>query len=134
MSLFRGKKAKKSERGIALIVALMMLLLISAAMMGMIMMSNTETNVSANFRDQQTAYFAAQAGIEEIRDRMRSGATNYLGGTLPTALPGAPNGIMYITNPASGKTVTPWLTTGTNYPDNEICKEVTCTNGVPTGT
>jgi Tfp pilus assembly protein PilX len=134
--LFRGKKAKTSERGIALIVALMMLALISAALMGMIMMSNTETNVSANFRDEQTAFFAAKAGIEEVRDRMRSGATNPLGGSsLPTALPGATNGVVYITNQASGETITPWLTTGTNYPDNEICKEVTtCTNGVPTGT
>jgi len=135
MILFRGKKAKTSERGIALIVALLMLLLISAALMGMIMMSNTETNVSANFRDEQTAFFASKAGIEEIRDRLRSGATNSLSGSIPTtALPGATNGVLYITNPASGETVTPWLPLGTNYPDTEICKEVTCTSGVPTGT
>src|SRR6266850_119888 len=68
MILFRGKKPKTSEQGITLILALLMLLLISAVLMGMIMMSNTETNVSANF------------------------------------------------------------------PDDEICKEVTCVSGAPTGT
>jgi len=138
MIVFHGKKAKTSERGIALIVALMLLLLISAALMGMIMMSNTETNISANFRDEQTAFFGARAGLEEVRDRLRSGATNTLTANTfftlsPMPLPGAANGILYVTNPASGETVTPWLTTGTNYPDTEICKEVTCSSGVPTG-
>src|SRR3977135_3077685 len=135
MILFRGKKPKTSQQGIALIFALLVLLLISAVLMGMVMMSNTETNVSANFRDEQTAFFASKAGIEEIRDRMRASATDTLGATIPTtALPGATNGILYITNPASGETVTPWLPLGTNYPDDEICKEVTCASGVPTGT
>ena len=132
---FRGKKHKASEQGIALILALMVLLLLSAVLMGMIMMSNTETNVSSNFRDEQTAFFASKAGIEEVRDRMRSAATNSLSTFLPTtALPGATNGVLYITNPAAGETVSPWQTTGTNFPDDEICKEVTCTSGVPTGT
>jgi Tfp pilus assembly protein PilX len=134
MNIFRGKKSRASERGIALIVALMVLLLLSAALMGMIMMSNTETNVSANFRDEQTAFFGSKAGIEETRDRMRSGATNSLSSNLPaTALPGGANGVLYVTNPGSGETVTPWLPLGNNSPDNEICQEVTCTGGVPAG-
>jgi Tfp pilus assembly protein PilX len=135
MILFRGKKPKTSQQGIALIFALMVLLLLSAILMGMVMMSNTETNVSANFRDEQTAFFASKAGIEEVRDRMRAPATNSLSPFLPTtALPGATNGVLYITNPVAGETITPWLPLGTNYPDDEICKEVTCVSGVPTGT
>jgi Tfp pilus assembly protein PilX len=138
MIIIHGKKPNTSERGIALIVALMLLMLISAALMGMIMMSNTETNVSSNFRDEQTAFFASKAGIEEVRDRMRSSAANTLTTntffTLATTpLPGAANGVLYVTNPAAGETDTPWLPLGTNYPDDEICKEVTCTSGVPTG-
>ena len=131
---FRSRNANRSERGIALILALLVLLLVSAVLMGMILMSNTETNISANFRDEQTAYFASKAGIEEVRDRMRPTATNSLSSNIPTtALPGAANGVLYIINPASGETVTPWLPLGTNYPDTEICKEVTCASGVPTG-
>ena len=134
MKTFRGEIYKRSERGVALILALLVLLLVSAVLMGMIMMSNTETNVSSNFRDEQTAFFASKAGVEETRDRMRSTATNSLSTFLPvTALPGATNGVLYITNPAAGETVTPWQTTGTHYPDDEICKEVTCSSGTPTG-
>src|SRR5205823_2355022 len=79
MIVFHAKNSRTPERGVALVVALLMLMLISAALMGMIMMSNTETNISSNFRDEQTAFFSSKGGIEEI------------------------------------------------------CKEVTCTGGVPTG-
>ena len=134
----RRTKSKASERGVALIVALLTLLLISAVLMGMIVASNSETSISTNFRDEQVAFFAARAAIEEIRDRMRPSATNTLSTTAyftaaTTPLPGAVNGVLYVTNPTGGETVTPWLTTGTNYPDDEICKEVTCVAGVPAG-
>jgi Tfp pilus assembly protein PilX len=137
MNIFRANKLKKSERGIALILALLVLLLISAVLMGMVMMSNTETNVSANFRDEQTAFFASKAGVEEVRDRLRTAATNTVSASIPaTALPGAAGGILYIINPAAGETVTPWLTTGTNYPDDEICKELpaACGSNLAVGT
>src|SRR5947207_5376987 len=81
MIVFRGKNSRTPERGVALVVALLMLLLISAALMGMVMMSNTETNISSNFRDEQTAFFSSKGGIEEVRDRLRSGATDSLGGS-----------------------------------------------------
>jgi hypothetical protein len=131
-------KSKASERGVALIIVLLTLLLISAVLMGMIVASNSETNISSNFRDEQTAFFAARAGVEEVRDRLRPGAPNTLATTayftaLPTPLPGAINGVLYVTNPTGGETVAPWLTTGTNYPDDEICKELTCVGGVPVG-
>jgi Tfp pilus assembly protein PilX len=137
MIALEKKKPSNSEQGFALIIALLTLLLISAALMGMFIMSNTETNVSANFRDEQTAYFASKAGIEEARDRMRSTATNGLNikTTLANVLPGAANGVLYVTNPAAGELVTPWLTTGTNYPDDELCKELPpCGANLPAGT
>jgi hypothetical protein len=33
-------------------------------------------------------------------------------------------GVVYVTNPLNGETVTPWLTGGSNYPDTEICNEI----------
>jgi len=134
MNSIRGRKFERSQRGIALVIVLLVLLLLSAALMGMIFMTNSETNVSANFRDEQTAFFASKAGIEEVRDRLRAGASNSLSATIPvTALPGGTGGVLYAINPASGETVAPWLPLGSNYPDTEICQEVTCTGGVPTG-
>src|SRR5712664_1632901 len=129
------KQTGSSERGVALIIALLVLLLITAVGIGMIIMSNTETNISANFRDEQTAYFAAKAGIEEVRDRLRAGAANslLLPTTLGSTLPGAPSGILYVINPLGSETVAPWLITGSNYPDNELVKELNCTGTAPTG-
>src|SRR6266566_4580763 len=135
MVLYR-KKTGGTERGVALVIALLVLLLITAVGMGMILMSNTETNVSANFRDEQTAYFAAKAGIEEVRDRLRAGATDslLLPTTLGNTLAGAPSGILYVINPLGGETVAPWLLAGSNYPDNQIAKELSCAGTAPTGT
>jgi Tfp pilus assembly protein PilX len=126
-------KPKTSERGIALVIALLTLLLISAALVGMIIASNTETSISTNFRDEQVAFFAARSGLEEVRDRFRSGAPNNITASLPAALPGTSNGVLYITNPIGNEVVAPWNTAGTNYPDDEICKEATCVGGVPAG-
>jgi Tfp pilus assembly protein PilX len=130
----QNRKSKSSERGVALVIALLTLLLISAILMGMIVASNSETNISTNFRDEQTAFFAARAGIEEIRDRLRAGAnpslsTNSFFTAAPTAQAGQPSGVLYIINPANGETVAPWNLGGTNYPDDEICKEIPCTAG-----
>jgi Tfp pilus assembly protein PilX len=133
MIAFCRKKTSSAERGVALIMAMLVLLLVTAVGMGMIIMSNTETNISANFKDEQTAYFAAKGGIEEVRDRLRAGATNSvnLPVTLANTLPGAVGGILYVLNPLGTETVAPWLTTGTNYPDDQIGKELNCSTGTP---
>jgi hypothetical protein len=121
----RNGKSRSSERGVALIVALMALVLVAAITAGMMILSTTETSISANFRDEQTAFFASKAGIEEARDRLRIGATNTLrvgGAPAVTAFAGSPGGVVYIVNPnvANGETAASILTT---YPDDEICKE-----------
>ncbi|HEY1937332.1 MAG TPA: PilX N-terminal domain-containing pilus assembly protein [Candidatus Angelobacter sp.] len=123
---------RKSERGIALVVAMMAIMLITAVGVGMMFMSNLESNISANFRDEQVAFFASRAAIEEVRDRLRPSATNSLSASLPSALPGSSNGILYVLNPSGTETVAPWTSTNA-YADTEICSEVTCTNGAPTG-
>jgi len=144
----KSRKNKNSEKGFALLIAIFTLLLLTAIGAGMVAMTNTDTSISANFRDEQTAYFAAKAGIEEVRDRLRQGPAGTTPNTLMTnayfstsALPGAANGVLYITNPSTGDVVTPWVTNGaaTVYPDDEICSELIntanpCSAGVPTGT
>lgn len=134
MIAFRNIRNRRDrQRGVALVAALIALLLIAAITAGMIILSNTETNISGNFRDEQTAYFASRGGLAEVRDRMRKGATDSVNANIPTTLPGATGGIMYVINPLGGETVAPWNTAGTNYPDDEICKELPCTGGVPAG-
>ena len=88
----RNSRTKDRQRGVALIAALLTLVLIAAITAGMIVLSTTETSIGANFRDEQTAFFAAKAGVEEVRDRLRTGAANTLrvAGVLPAAFAGAP--------------------------------------------
>ena len=134
--LNRERTTRNRERGIALLMALVALLLVGAITAGMVLLANTETSISSNFRDEQLAFFSAKAGIEEARDRMRTNATNTLRtASLPTTLPGTAGSVLYILNPANGETVAPWNgSNSTTYPDNEICKETTtiaCSNNLP---
>jgi hypothetical protein len=129
----RGKpmeRKKLDERGMALVMALIALLIVTSIGLGMMFMADTETSINGNYRDEQTAYYAAKAGLEEARDRMRSNAGTgiTINAGLPTALPGAVNGVAYILNPANSETVAPW-NTADKYFDNEICKEVNCSGG-----
>src|SRR5580692_2606742 len=91
---------KQDERGIALVLVLIALLIVTSIGLAMMFSTDTETSINSNYRDEQTAFYAAKAGLEEARDRMRSGATNSISGSLPTALPGTLGGVLYITNPA----------------------------------
>ncbi len=111
-------------KGFALITALLVLLVITGIGTGMVLLSNTESAIARNFRDQEAALAAARAGLEEVRDRLRTGATNTLANSLPTTLPGTAGGVLYVTNGSSQ----PWLTTDP-YADTEICNEgVTCSS------
>src|SRR5215469_11645068 len=115
-------RSQNSERGIALVVAMLSLLLISVLAVGLMVSSNTETSISANFRDEQVAFFSARGGLDEVRDRMRFGTPNSLYGSLPIPNPGTSGGVIYVTDGSS----TPWTGSGP-YGDTEICKEgVTC--------
>src|SRR5438270_6180128 len=131
MTTLNNNHSRRSESGFALFIAIFTLLLITAIAVGMLMLTNTDTSISANFRDEQTAFFASKAGLEEVRDRLRVGAPNSLNALLPGAATpssappmfGSANAALYITNPLNGESDTPWVTNGSAYPDDEICIE-----------
>src|SRR5260370_10058194 len=68
------------QNGIALVSALLILVLLSAIAVGLVLTSNTETSVNANYRQERALDFAARAGIEEVRDRMAPATLNTLAG------------------------------------------------------
>src|SRR5262245_9729110 len=118
---------RTGERGIAMLVAVFALLLLSVIGLGMMYSTNMETNINTNYRDKQTATYAAMAGLQEARDRIRDfdptlGVPN---GRIPApgGLPALSAGnVIYIINPKSGEDIRPW--DGTNkYRDTELCKE-----------
>jgi hypothetical protein len=137
MIMFNHERSSRDrQRGVALLMALIALLIIGAITAGAILLSNTETSVSSNFRDEQLAFFSAKAGVEEARDRMQKGVTDTLRtASMPTTLPGTTGSVLYILNPANGETVAPWDgSSSTTYPDDEICKEtstISCSSNLP---
>ena len=116
------KRSKTNQQnGIALISALFILLLLSAVAASLVLMTNTETGVNANYRGERTLDFAARAGIEEVRDRMMTSNAAPL--TLPTSLPSsANNSILYVLGGPTPASVAPW-TAGTIYTDDELCHD-----------
>jgi Tfp pilus assembly protein PilX len=109
--------ARTADRGIALLATLFALLLLSVIGLGMMYATNTETSINYNFRDKQVSFYAAQAGVQEGRERIKYPYNI----TPPTNLPAnnAQN-IIYIVSDAS--TVKPWLS-GNDYFDTELCHE-----------
>jgi hypothetical protein len=54
------------ERGVALIIALMAMMLLTALGAAVVMVSNTETHIAANYRNSQEALYAADAAVERV--------------------------------------------------------------------
>jgi type IV pilus assembly PilX-like protein len=110
------------QRGIALFFSIFALLLLTAIAAALIFMANTETSVNSNYRQEQVAYFAAKAGIEEARARMMASDPNPI--ALPTVAPTNLNGqIIYIVNPVkNGTAVQPW-NAANQWTDDELCHD-----------
>src|SRR6266853_1119285 len=121
----------KSQRGIAMMVALLALLLLAAIGMGLMFMADTENSVNNNYRDSQKAYFAARAGAEQARLLMATDANINakafgLDGKMPSSL--LNTGMIYLTNPTSGEAIDPTAAAGNTlaanpYLDDQLCWE-----------
>jgi Tfp pilus assembly protein PilX len=115
-------KLKSREHGIALLFCLIALLILTAITASLVMMSGTDTTVNANYRSEETAFFAAKAGIYEAIDRMQQSNANSIAAQIPRAVPSSAGGVLYIINSGSSLTVQPWTLTNT-YVDDELCHE-----------
>src|SRR5213594_3358497 len=63
--------SKRNQSGVAMIIALFALLLLSVVGLGMMYSTNMESAINGNYRDKQGAMYAAMAGLQEARDRLR---------------------------------------------------------------
>ncbi|MFB3813251.1 MAG: hypothetical protein ACE14L_03995 [Terriglobales bacterium] len=146
----RSWSKNRTQRGAALLLAIFALMLLAALGLAMLSAADLETGVAANYRDKETAIYAAMSGLQEARDRLIPIRTDPAlaanpdpDGILPPAdLPSltAPN-VIYIINPSPGETVAPWLPIVDGRPnpyfDTELCHEsilgLSGTPGVPCG-
>src|SRR6266481_5213426 len=110
----------RSEKGIALLIAIFVLVLISVVALSMLLSSGMETSLAGNYRLSTQSYYAAYAGLEEARGRMWSKHPNKLGALLPS--PMNVGKAIYITNPAAGEVVAPTNAANAYY-DGEYFNE-----------
>jgi len=120
------KTSRKSERGVALFIAIFALLLISVVALALMVMAGTETSLNSNYKSSVQAFYDARAGVEEDRGRMWSSSPNYIGGLLisPTTGIMAVGQVAYIRNPAGTETVNPTdMSTSNQYADRQYASE-----------
>jgi hypothetical protein len=67
-----SRRARSTERGAALIVALMAMLLMMALGTALILTTSTESKISRNFKTGSEALYAADAGLERAVDDLRT--------------------------------------------------------------
>jgi hypothetical protein len=121
----------RRQRGIALLIVCFALLLLSVIGLGMMYSTNMETTINSNYRDKQIALYAALAGLQEARERLKYPYNYNI--TPPTQLPStsAANVLYIVANSA----IRPWDPTSTKYFDTELCQQnvlgLSGTAGVP---
>src|SRR5260370_3877962 len=109
----RRIRSSKSEEGIALLISIFVLVLISVVAIALIVSSGTESALAGNYRSSTGVYYAAMAGLEEVRARLRPQSPISFKNTDAAFLPagGAPVAVcspLYVTNPVGGENVSPW--------------------------
>jgi hypothetical protein len=117
------KTRRRSQDGIALLIAIFVLLLISVVAIALLVSSGTETALGANYRTSSTVYYAAIAGLEEARGRLLPKNPQYFGASVISPTTTFPLGqTLYVINRLSGDNIAPWDSTNTYY-DNEYQAE-----------
>ena len=117
------RKCQK-EAGIALLIAIFVLLLISVVAIAVVVSSGTESALTGNYRSSTEVYYAALAGVEEARSRMRPNDPKSFKNTWPGFYP-APGATLpigtvgYVLNPSPADTGAILAT----YPDTEYDNE-----------
>jgi hypothetical protein len=130
MNLRHKSTKRRSEAGVAMLIAIFALLLISVIAIALIVSSGTETALAKNYRTSTSAYYAGLAGLEEARGRLLWRNPSYVNNVIPGFMPpsGTPamtlSQVLYILNPAGAEVVDPTdLSSGNPYADNEYASE-----------
>ncbi|HVS89480.1 MAG TPA: hypothetical protein VHF01_14840 [Candidatus Acidoferrum sp.] len=118
MKNLNGPRRRRSQAGVALLIAIFVLMLISVTAIALIISSGTETALAGNYRSSASTYYAALAGIEEARGRLLPSNPDYLGAFVAPPGTQLPLGqVRYVTNPVAAENVL------AAYPDTQYDTE-----------
>ncbi len=82
-----GNFRRPSQRGVALVITLLLLMLLSAIAVAMVLASSTDLLINGYYRNQRGSFYAADSGLTVVRQQM----SNLLAAQAPaTFAPGTP--------------------------------------------
>src|SRR5258708_3488781 len=84
-SKIRGRQ--KSERGVALITTLLLLLLMTALSLAMVISVRSDLLVNGYYRNSRGSFYAADSGVNVVRQAMINGVVGAIPSTIPTTVP-----------------------------------------------
>ena len=70
----KGGQGPSNEKGMVLVVGLMLIVVLSLLGTTAVLTSTTDMKISANYKTSKQAFYAAEAGIEEARARLKANA------------------------------------------------------------
>ncbi len=114
-----NRQSLRNESGVALLMALFALMLLTGLAFAMLFSTDMETSMNRNYREQQKAYFAAQAGLAEVRERMTRSNTGTHLVVGPPTMPGTANSVLYVISPNTVDPTNP----ADRFFDTELCHE-----------
>lgn len=106
------------ERGIALLIALLVIVILSGLALSMVLLTESQIRLAQTIQSQGQAYYAAMAGLEEARGRMNGSAPDTIASSLPTTL----RQVLYVVNASPTDPVQPTIPTSPYY-DYEYAQE-----------
>jgi hypothetical protein len=111
-------RSDSRERGIALLIAVIIILLLSGLALSMVLLTDSQVRLGQTAQAQGRAFYAALAGLEEARGRMNGSAPDTITPSLPTSI----SQVLYIVNGSSSNPVQPTNRTSPYY-DSEYSHE-----------
>ena len=115
MKVFRKRNARlpqKNERGLVLVVALLMVSALVVLGSTAVITSSTDLKISANYKASEQAFYIAEAGLEAARNKLKTNAGTYTIGQLLAARVGANNAL------SNSDTITNFFTGGAFVTDD----------------
>ena len=106
------------ERGIALLLALIIILIISGLAVSLVLLTDSQVRLGQTAQAQGRVFYAALAGLEEARGRMNGSAPDTIAPSLPTSI----SQVLYIVNSSSSDPVQP-TNLASPYFDSEYSTE-----------
>ena len=91
------------------------LLILTAITASLIMLSGTETSVNYNYRTEEISFFAARAGHLRSFGPDATVQPEQHRSDIPTTIPSAAGGVLYLINAGRSLTVKPWDSTNTVF-------------------